>query len=111
MSPNATNPKDGASGSGKCSLRSRENTSPAPSINQAKLDLIVDDIVDTAGWLVDQLYVLPAQRAAADYSGMLYTLRRSRAYWRHISEVARELAAANDERLSALRQGEDVDHG
>jgi hypothetical protein len=59
-----------------------------------------------AGWLVDQLYVLPAQRAAGDYSGMLYTLRRSRAYWRHISEVARELASANDERLSSLRQGE-----
>jgi hypothetical protein len=79
---------------------------PKANVSQAKIDLLADDIVVTAGWLVDQLYVAPAQRAAGDVTGMIYTLRRSRAYWRHISEVARELASANDERLSALRQAE-----
>lgn len=82
-----------------------ENASKA-DVFQAKIDLLVDDVVDTAKFMVDQLYVLPAQRVAADYSGMLYTLRRSRCYWRHISAVARELAEINNDRLSALRQAE-----
>jgi hypothetical protein len=77
---------------------------PKAHVAQAKIDLLVDDITDTCGWLVDQLNVIPSQRAAGDHSGMIYTLRRSRCYWRHISESARELAAANDERLSGLRQ-------
>jgi hypothetical protein len=77
---------------------------PKAHIAQARIDQLVDDITDTAGWLVTQLSVLPSQCAAADYSGMLYTLRRSRCYWRHISESAAQLATANDERLSAIRQ-------
>jgi hypothetical protein len=79
---------------------------PKARVEQAKIDLLVDDITDIAGWLVDQLNVLPAQRAAGDFAGMLYTLRRSRAYWIAVAGSARELAAVNDERLSAIRQAE-----
>jgi hypothetical protein len=73
---------------------------------QAKIDLLVDDIVDTAGWLISQLSVLPSQRETGDVTGLIYTLRRSRAYWKHIAEIAAELVTLNDERLSATRQAE-----
>jgi hypothetical protein len=79
---------------------------PKANVSQAKIDLLADDIVDTAGWLVDQLYVLPAQRAAGDIVGMIYTLRRARAYWVAVSGSTRELVAANGEQLSELRQSE-----
>ena len=79
---------------------------PKARVEQAKIELVADDITDTAGWLIDQLNCLPAQRAANDFGGMVYTLRRSRAYWLAISGSAVELVAANDARLSALRQAE-----
>ena len=75
-----------------------------PAVTQARIDLIADDIVDSAGWLIDQLNCLPTQRAAGDIVGMIYTLRRSRAYWIAISGSAKELVERNDARLSELRQ-------
>jgi hypothetical protein len=78
-----------------------------PAVLQAQIDLLADDVVDTAGWLISQLSVLPSQREAGDVTGLIYTLRRSRAYWKHIAETAVELVAADDERLSALRQSGD----
>jgi hypothetical protein len=108
------NPAVGAAGfddafpGGNCNLVIAEKADVA----QAKIDLLTDDIADTAGWLVSQLSVIPSQREAADIVGIIYTLRRSRAYWRHISEVARELAAVNDERLSAKPvRRKAVEHG
>jgi hypothetical protein len=86
--------------------RKHSDDAPKAQVSQAKIWLLTDDIVDTAGWLVAQLSVLPSQSEAGDVSGLIYTLRRSRCYWRHISEVARELAEANDARLSAIRQAE-----
>jgi hypothetical protein len=97
----------GATGSDKCALLGGIDTRDAtakPHVTQARIDLLADDIVDTAGWLIDQLNCLPAQRAAGDITGVIYTLRRSRSYWKHVAETAAELVAANDERLSALRQ-------
>jgi hypothetical protein len=78
-----------------------------PAVTQARIDLLADDIVDTTGWFIDQLNCLPAQRAAGDYTGMIYTLRRARAYWIAISGSTKELVERNDERLSGLRQGSD----
>jgi hypothetical protein len=80
---------------------------PNANVLQARIDLLADDIVDTAGWLIDQLNCLPAQRAAGDITGVIYTLRRARAYWVAVSGSARELVAANGEHLSALRQESD----
>jgi hypothetical protein len=85
----------GATGSDKCALLGGIDTQDAtakPHVTQARIDLLADDITDTAGWLIDQLNCLPAQRVAGDTVGIIYTLRRSRAYWRHISESAAELA-------------------
>jgi hypothetical protein len=84
-----------------------QDTAPKVGVAQAKIDLLVDDVVDTAGWLISQLSVLPSQRVAGDVTGFIYTLRRSRPYWKHIAETAVELVAANDERLSGLRQESD----
>jgi hypothetical protein len=79
---------------------------PKARVEQAKINLLVDDIVDTTGWLVDQLNVLPAQRVAGDVTGMIYTLRRARAYWKAISGSAAELVSVEGERLSAIRQAD-----
>jgi hypothetical protein len=110
MAKSNENPAVGAAGFGDMSLPGGidgSDTAPNACVAQVKIDMLVDDIVDTAGWLLHQLNVLPAQRAAGDVSGMIYTLRRSRAYWRAISGSATELVVANDERLSALRQAKD----
>ena len=80
---------------------------PKAQLDQVKIDLLADDITDTSGWLVSQLHVIPAQREAGDIAGLLYTLRRSRCYWQHITESAWELAEAHGQQLSALRQAED----
>jgi hypothetical protein len=88
-----------------CIIDGFENA-PKAHVAQAKGDLLADDVVDTAGWLIDQLNCLPAQRAAGDVTGMIYTLRRSRAFWIAISGSAKELVERNDELISALRQGE-----
>jgi hypothetical protein len=79
---------------------------PNANVLQAQIDLIADEVVDSAGWLIDQLNCLPAQRAAGDIVGMIYSLRRARAYWLSTSGSAKELVERNDERLSALRQSE-----
>lgn len=101
----------GAAGPGNSSCLAADSSVNAPKadVAQAKIELIAEDVIDTAGWMVSQLKVLPAQLASADYAGMIYTLRRARSYWKAISGSAADLVAANDERLSALRQGEAAD--
>jgi hypothetical protein len=109
MAQETGNPARGqAAGFGDVSSSAVDPSSIGPNakVAQVKIDMLVDDIVDTAGWLVSQLSVLPSQRAAGDVAGMIYTLRRCRAYWKSISGSALELATANDDRLSALRQEE-----
>jgi hypothetical protein len=77
---------------------------PSAKISQAKIEILIDDITDTAGWLVDTLRCLPTQRVAGDIDGLLHSLRRARGYWRVISGEASLLAAAHGDLLSAERQ-------
>ena len=56
--------------------------------------------------MIAQLNAALAMADAGDTVGLIYALRRSRAYWRSISESAADLVAADAERLSALRQTE-----
>jgi hypothetical protein len=79
---------------------------PKYEVSQAEIGLLVDDICDTVGCMITQLYVVIAMRDAGDTAGLIYALRRGRPYWKHISESARDLIAADAERLSALRQRE-----
>ena len=83
---------------------------PEKPASQAKIELLVDDIGDTVGCLIATLSAALAMRDAGDTVGLVYSLRRARAYWTAISGSAKELVAADAERLSALRQSE-AHHG
>jgi hypothetical protein len=77
------------------SLDNRERT-PFQAATQAKIDLLVDDIGCNVSAMTAQLDVVIAMRAANDPTGILYGLRRARAYWRAISASARELASLRE---------------
>jgi hypothetical protein len=80
------------------------NTFPSAEISQAKIEILLDDLTDTGGWMVSQLNCLPNQRLAGDVDGFLHTLRRARCYWLVIAAEAQLLVAAHGDLLSALRQ-------
>jgi len=65
---------------------------PKTHVAQAKCDLLVDDIGCNVSAMMAQLDVILAMRAANDPTGLLYGLRRARAYWSAIAASARELA-------------------
>lgn len=69
---------------------------PKTHIAQAKCDLLVDDIGSNVSAMMAQLDVILAMRAANDPTGLLYGLRRARAYWSAIAASARELAALRE---------------
>lgn len=77
---------------------------PNIEVAHEKIAQLVGDISDSAGVMIAQLAAAIAMAEAGDTVGLVYALRRSRAYWRHISESAVDLVAADAERLSALRQ-------
>jgi hypothetical protein len=80
------------------------NTFPSAEISQAKIEILLDDLTDTGGWMVAQMNCLPNQRLAGDVDGFLHTLRRARCYWLAIAAEARLLVEAHGDLLSALRQ-------
>lgn len=77
-----------------------------PNIDVAheKIGQLVTEISDTAGAMIAQLNAAIAMAAAGDTVGLVYALRRSRAYWLAIAGSAADLVAADAERLSVLRQ-------
>ena len=76
------------------------------AVAQAKIELLVDDIGCNVGILIATLNVALAMRDAGDTTGLLYALRRAKAYWRAISASAADLVAAEAPRQSLLRQRE-----
>jgi hypothetical protein len=58
------------------------------AVAQAKIELLVDDIGCNVGILIATLNVALAMRDAGDTTGLLYALRRAKAYWRAISASA-----------------------
>jgi hypothetical protein len=90
----------GEAGLAKSSLRGsfddREIT-PFQAATQAKIDLLVDDLGCNVSAMMAQLDVVLAMRAANDMTGLLYGLRRARAYWSAIAASARELASSRTE--------------
>jgi hypothetical protein len=58
------------------------------AVAQAKIELLVDDIACNVGILIATLNVALAMRDAGDTTGLLYALRRAKAYWRAISASA-----------------------
>ena len=93
-------------GPGNSSCFAADNSEIAPSLAtaQAKIELIRDDLAATICPLQATLDCALAMCAARDDCGLVYSLRRARAYWQAISGSARELVAAEAERLSAIRQ-------
>ncbi len=95
-----------AAGLGNSSCLAADSPKIAPSLAtaQAKIELIRDDLAATISPLQATLDYALAMYAAHDDCGLVYSLRRARAYWQAISGSARDLVAAEAERLSALRQ-------
>ena len=77
---------------------------PKADVTQARIELILDDVGDNIGALIATLNAAIAMRNAADNIGLIYSLRRARAYWKFISVSAAELVEADAERLAALRK-------
>ncbi|WGJ16145.1 hypothetical protein QEV83_07850 [Methylocapsa sp. D3K7] len=71
---------------------------------QAKIDQLFDDIGPNINAMGAMLNAAAAMHEAGDPAGLIYALRRVRAYWVAVSESAKELVAADAERLSALRK-------
>jgi hypothetical protein len=69
-----------------------------------KIRLLLADIGASIGPLECQLACLAAHVAAGDSTGVVYALRRLKAHWRCLDLDARDLIAADAERLSAIRQ-------
>jgi hypothetical protein len=90
-------------------LASKEPILQAPrdAIAQAKIGLVLDDVADNSGLMIGTLHCALAMRDAGDTVGLVYTLRRAKAYWRAISASAVDLVATDAERLSPLRQREE----
>jgi hypothetical protein len=65
---------------------------------------LLADIAASIGPLECQLACLAAHVAAGDSTGVVYALRRLKAHWRCLDLDARDLIAADAERLSAIRQ-------
>jgi hypothetical protein len=79
---------------------------PNPQVAETNIEQLVGDIAGGAGIMIASLYEAIAMAQAGDTVGLIYALRRSRAYWHSISESAAELVSADAERLSCLRQKE-----
>jgi hypothetical protein len=106
---NDETPPLGAAGLGDDAFPGGNCTSkitPKAHVTQAKIELLFDDIGCNIGGFIATLNAAVAMRDAGDSVGVIYALRRGRAYWKAISLSAAELVAVDAERLSALRQGE-----
>ena len=79
-------------------------TAPKTHIAQEKIEQIFDDIGPNINAMGAMLNAAVAMHEAGDPVGLIYALRRVRSYWVAVSELAKELVAADAERLSALRQ-------
>jgi hypothetical protein len=90
--------------SSKIPASAQANPIPSAEISKAKIEILLDDLTDTCGWMVSQLHCLPEQRAAGDVDGVIHTLRMARGYWRVIAPESLLLVEARDDLLSALRQ-------
>lgn len=91
---------------GNCTFDTRHDgcLTPNADIAQAKIEFLLDDIGCNVSALQVNLDCAYAMRIAGDTTGLLYSLRRCRAYWKYISIAAAELVAVDAERFSALRQ-------
>jgi hypothetical protein len=101
-------PAGGAGGFDKTAFPGRncnQTITPTANVAQAKIDLLFDDIGPNLYAMGAMLNAAAAMHEAGDPAGLLYALRRMRAYWRPITGSAAELVAADAERLSALRHG------
>ena len=74
------------------------------AVREARLELLREDLTCNASAMIATLEAALAMRAADDDCGLIYSLRRARAYWRAISGSAAELISTEAERQSALRQ-------
>ena len=77
---------------------------PNPKAAEANIEQLVADIADSAGVMIAQLTAAIAMADAGDTVGLIYALRRSRAYWLAIAGSAADLVTADAEKLSFLRQ-------
>jgi hypothetical protein len=89
---------------GKQELSDAETADISIAAAEARVDLLLDDIGENAGAMIVSLNVLLAMRDTRDAMGMIYSARRARAYWMAIAGSARDLVAAEAQRLSILRQ-------
>ncbi len=69
-----------------------------------KTAILLEDIGASLGPIELQLACLAAHVAAGDSAGAVYSLKRLKAIWYSLYLAARDLIAADAERLSAIRQ-------
>ncbi len=67
------------------------------AVRAARRELVCDDLVANISQASLHFDVALGMLAARDDVGLLYSLRRVRAYWKAISESAQELGALNAE--------------
>jgi hypothetical protein len=77
--------------------RSSETRESAPKTQDISRDLLREDLTCNISAMIATLEAALAMHAADDDVGLIYGLRRAKAYWRCISASAAE--------FSALRQG------
>ena len=78
---------------GRCDTQTFSPNTPIAQAIELRLDLIREDLAANIGAMSATLNAALAMRDANDDCGLIYALRRARAYWQAIAASARDLAS------------------